>query len=54
MHVGQPEMASLELERELFMIEAEAMEAELAPAGRHEIPPTDSHVGSVVTVLEVA
>ena len=30
------------------------MEAGLAPAGRHEIPPTDSHVGSVVALLEAA
>jgi len=35
-------------------IEAEAMEVGLAPAGRHVIPPTDSHVGSVVALLEAA
>jgi hypothetical protein len=35
-------------------IEAEAIEAGLAPAGRHVIPPTDSHVGSVVALLEAA
>jgi SAM-dependent methyltransferase len=35
-------------------IEAEAMEAGLVPAGRHAIPPTDSHVGSVVALLEAA
>ncbi len=33
-------------------VEAEALEAGLASVGRHEIPPTDSHVGSVVALLE--
>ena len=35
-------------------IEAEAIEAGFAVAGRHEIPPTDSHVGSIVALLEAA
>lgn len=33
-------------------VEAEAREAGLEPVGRREIPPTDSHVGSVVVLLE--
>jgi SAM-dependent methyltransferase len=33
-------------------VEAEAVEAGFAPCGRREIPPTDSHVGSVVALLE--
>jgi SAM-dependent methyltransferase len=33
-------------------LEAEARDAGLAPAGRHEIPPTDLHVGSTVVVLK--
>ena len=33
-------------------LEAEAREAGLAPAGRREVAPTDSHVGSVVVLLE--
>lgn len=32
--------------------EAEAAAAGLIPAGRHEIPPTDLHVGSLVVLLE--
>jgi SAM-dependent methyltransferase len=35
-------------------IEAEAMEAGLPPTGRREIPPTESHVGSLVALLEAA
>jgi SAM-dependent methyltransferase len=35
-------------------IEAEAAEAGLTPVSRHTIPPTDSHVGSVVVVFEEA
>lgn len=35
-------------------LEAEAAEFGLVPAGRHEIPPTDLHVGSLVVVLERA
>ena len=35
-------------------VEAEAIEAGFAPAERHEVPPTDSHVGSIVALLEVA
>jgi SAM-dependent methyltransferase len=33
-------------------VEAEAREAGLEPVGRHEVPPTDSHVGSVVVLME--
>lgn len=33
-------------------LEAEAAGAGLVPAARHEIPPTDIHVGSTVVVLE--
>ena len=33
-------------------LEAEAAACGLVPAGRHEIPPTDLHVGSLVVVLE--
>jgi SAM-dependent methyltransferase len=33
-------------------VEAEAREAGLEPVGRREIPPTDSHVGSVVVLME--
>jgi SAM-dependent methyltransferase len=33
-------------------LEAEAAEAGLTPVERHEIPPTDIHVGSLVVVLE--
>jgi SAM-dependent methyltransferase len=33
-------------------VEAEALEAGFALAGRREIPPTESHVGSVVSLLE--
>jgi SAM-dependent methyltransferase len=33
-------------------VEAEAVEAGFSPRGRREIPPTDSHVGSVVALLE--
>ncbi len=33
-------------------VEAEAREAGLEPTGRREIPPTDSHVGSVVVLME--
>jgi SAM-dependent methyltransferase len=33
-------------------VEAEGLEAGFAPAGRHEIRPTDSHVGSTIVVLE--
>ncbi|HEX6781419.1 MAG TPA: class I SAM-dependent methyltransferase [Solirubrobacterales bacterium] len=33
-------------------LEAEAAAAGLEPAGRHEIPPTDLHVGSLVVLLE--
>lgn len=33
-------------------VEAEAREAGLEPTGRREIPPTDSHVGSVVILME--
>lgn len=33
-------------------LEDEAREAGLRPAGRHEIPPTDDHVGSTVVLLE--
>jgi SAM-dependent methyltransferase len=33
-------------------VEAEAREAGLEPVGRREIPPTESHVGSVVLLLE--
>jgi SAM-dependent methyltransferase len=33
-------------------VEAEAREAGLAPTGRRTIPPTDSHVGSVVVLME--
>ena len=32
-------------------IEAEAREAGLVPAGRRQIAPTDSHVGSAVVLL---
>ncbi len=35
-------------------LEAEASAAGLVPAARHEIPPTDIHVGCVVVVLEMA
>ena len=35
-------------------VEAEAIEAGFAPAERREVPPTDSHVGSIVALLEVA
>jgi SAM-dependent methyltransferase len=35
-------------------VEAEAAEAGLSPVSRHTILPTDSHVGSVVIVLEEA
>ena len=34
------------------MLEAEAAEAGLRPAGRREIPATDAHVGSTVVLLE--
>jgi SAM-dependent methyltransferase len=34
------------------LLEAEAAAHGLAPAGRHVIPPTDLHVGSLVVVLE--
>jgi SAM-dependent methyltransferase len=33
-------------------VEAEAREAGLEPVGRSEVPPTDTHVGSVVVLLE--
>jgi SAM-dependent methyltransferase len=33
-------------------VEAEAREAGLEPVGRREVPPTESHVGSVVILLE--
>jgi SAM-dependent methyltransferase len=33
-------------------LESEAAAFGLAPAGRHEIPPTDLHVGSLVVLLE--
>jgi SAM-dependent methyltransferase len=33
-------------------VEAEAREADLEPVGRREVPPTDSHVGSVVVLME--
>jgi SAM-dependent methyltransferase len=33
-------------------VEAEAVEAGLEPVGRREIAPTETHVGSVVTILE--
>jgi SAM-dependent methyltransferase len=33
-------------------VEAEAREAGLEPTGRREIPPTDSHIGSVVILME--
>jgi SAM-dependent methyltransferase len=33
-------------------LEAEAVTAGLVPVARHEIPPTDIHVGSLVVVLE--
>jgi SAM-dependent methyltransferase len=33
-------------------VEAEAREAGLEPVARREIPPTDSHIGSVVVVME--
>jgi SAM-dependent methyltransferase len=33
-------------------LEAEAEACGLAPAGRHEIPPTDLHVGSIVVLFE--
>jgi SAM-dependent methyltransferase len=33
-------------------LEAEAAEHGLTPAGRHEIPPTDLHVGSLVVLFE--
>ena len=33
-------------------IEAEAREAGLAPVGRRQVAPTDSHIGSVVVLLE--
>ena len=35
-------------------LESEAAAFGLAPAGRHEIPPTDLHVGSLVVLLERA
>lgn len=35
-------------------VEAEAVEVGFVPAARHRIPPTDSHVGSTVVVLERA
>jgi SAM-dependent methyltransferase len=34
-------------------LEAEAAAFGLVPAGRHEIPPTDLHVGSIVVLLEM-
>jgi SAM-dependent methyltransferase len=34
-------------------VEAEAIEAGFAPAERREVPPTDSHVGSIVALLEL-
>jgi SAM-dependent methyltransferase len=33
-------------------LEAEAAASGLVPAGRHEIPPTDLHVGSLVVLME--
>jgi SAM-dependent methyltransferase len=36
----------------LEAVEVEAREAGLEPAGRRQVPPTDSHVGSVVSILE--
>ena len=33
-------------------VEAEARQAGLRPAGRREVPPTDTHVGSAVVLLE--
>jgi SAM-dependent methyltransferase len=33
-------------------VEAEAREAGLEPAGRRDVPPTDTHVGSAVLLLE--
>jgi SAM-dependent methyltransferase len=35
-------------------LEAEAVAADLRPAGRREIAPTDSHVGSTIVLLEAA
>lgn len=35
-------------------VEAEAVEADFVLVGRREIPPTDSHVGSLVALLEAA
>jgi hypothetical protein len=35
-------------------VEAEALEAGLVPVARHNVFPTESHVGSVVVVLEEA
>jgi hypothetical protein len=33
-------------------VESDAREAGLVPVGRREIPPTDSHIGSTVVLLE--
>ena len=51
--LGEERLPGLGL-ADLETVEAEAIEAGFAPAERREVPPTDSHVGSIVALLEVA